>query len=103
MNANEYLTIKIRLINLFLSQMIKEILDISYEYEGKYLKLQIVLLKGSDSYSIERSVKNFFEGFIIDVEFVYLTKEEFNSNIGNWLPEKYKWLPHILYSKAEIL
>lgn len=102
METNEYLMVKTKLINLFLSQMVREILDISYEYDKKHLKLQIVLLKGYELHNIARDIENSFQNFTVDIEFVYLTKDEFNSNKGNWLPAKYEWLLHVLYSKAEI-
>lgn len=103
METNEYLMIKIKLINLFLSQMFREVLDISYSYDKKYLKLQIVLLKGYELHNIARDLENSFKDFAVDIEFIYLTKDEFNSNKGDWLPVKYEWLPNVLYSKAEIL
>lgn len=102
--VKRYLTIKMKLIELFLCQMPKEILDISYEYNETHLTIQLVLLE--DYYiplNIEEEIKNNFDSYIIDIKYIYLKSEVFNSNKGSWLPAGYEWLPHILYSKAEIL
>lgn len=100
----KYVSLKNQLINIFLKHMKRNILDISYEYETNTIILQIVMEEQSfldKSYMemIDKELKD----YIVNVNTIYVSKDEFNKNKGNWAPMGYKWLSHVLYSKNEIL
>lgn len=97
----EYLNIKLKLGDVFLLQMPHYILDISYSYDVKLkvIEIQIVLIQGYILEDIKDKVSKHINNYYIHIDFVFLTRHEFNSDAVNWPPLKYTWLTHILYSK----
>jgi hypothetical protein len=49
------------------------------------------------------NVKKNLESFDVSIAKLYLRKEQFNENKGEWQPQYYKWLDYLLFSKAEVL
>lgn len=98
----EYTDIQYFMIQIFMIKAGSNILDVSYEYEHKKIVIQIVLLRDTVlSEKIEDKLLEYFEKF--EIVYVYMTKDEFNSNKGAWQPLNYRWLRYLLFSKAEIL
>ena len=100
----DFVNLHYSLIKIFLVKMDKNILDISYGVDSKKITIQIVFLKGY-TLSQERiaSVKESLVGFDVVVIELYLTKEQFNNIEGEWLPQYYKWLKYLLFSRAKEL
>jgi hypothetical protein len=99
-----YLDIKYALINAFLVNADKALLDISYEFEEDKIKVQVVLIDGSNrDYSFKEKVKEHFSNWQVEVNVLFISKEKFNENKGDWNPKYYKWLKYLLFSKAEVL
>lgn len=100
----DYINLKYTLINCFLFEADKNILDISYSINEKEIAIQVVLLEGF-SLSQERAdnVKEKLSGFDVVITELYLTKELFNDSKGEWQPKYYIWLDNLLFSKAELL
>ncbi len=99
----EYLDVKYALIQGFLRKLPKEVVDISYLIQGKIITVQVVLLEEvllDEAINKTNEILGFYE---IRLKKVFISKEKFNNNKGNWLPESYAWLPNLLFSKAEVL
>ncbi len=101
---DEYISIQYLLIDIFLLPVDQNILDISYELVKTKLTIQLVLLNGS-AFPIKQLeyAKQKMPQFEIIINKIYLTKEQFNENKGDWSPIHYNWLKHLLFSKAEVL
>lgn len=100
----EYINVHYALIEAFLIKADTNILDISYNVENKKLVIQIVLLEGASfSRKLFNTIRKRLVGFEIEIMDLYLTKEQFNENRGQWTPVNYKWLDYLLFSKAEVL
>ena len=100
----EFLVRHNALIEGFLINADKNILDISYAVEGKQIRIQVVLIYGSTLPQDRIDLVNKkLSGYKVSIEEVYLTKEQFNENVGDWLPKYYKWLENLLFVKAEEL
>src|SRR5687767_535487 len=98
----EYLSLKYALVKSFLLPASRNILDISYKINSRHIDIQIVLLSGTFmSNEANNIVFNNFPNYVISIKEIYLTKEEFNVNKGEWEPQNYKWLDNLLFSKAE--
>ncbi|MCZ2101155.1 MAG: hypothetical protein LC107_06425 [Chitinophagales bacterium] len=100
----EYINTHYALISSFLIKADKNVLDISYNVDEKKMTIQVVLLEGF-TLSKERTdnVKERLSGFEVVITELYLTKDQFNENKGEWQPRYYKWLDYLLFSKAEVL
>ncbi|WP_163215066.1 hypothetical protein [Bacteroides sp. 519] len=104
MDIRKEVSIKRKLINIFLLEMPRNIVDISYEYNDVSLNIQIVLLDKTDlDKTYENILREEFDHFVVNVTILYIAKDAFNKNIGEWLPSEYNWLSNVLYSKAEII
>jgi hypothetical protein len=81
-----------------------DILDISYDKGDGQIYIQIVLLKGKPmpAESLNK-VKEYLPDWKITIYAVFMSKEEFNENRGEWQPVYYNWLANVLFSKAEVL
>jgi hypothetical protein len=100
----QYIDVKYALINTFLIGLSDNILDISYSLNGKKLIIQIVLLQGTDlPEKVKEQIKLKLIEFEIVLSEIFIGKEEFNQNKGEWAPIHYQWLDYLLFSKAEIL
>lgn len=100
----EYIDIKYALINTFLIGLSNNVLDISYSVNGKKLIIQIVLLRGTDlPEKVRAQLKFKLSEFDVVLKEIFIDKEEFNQNRGEWAPVHYQWLDHLLFSKAEVL
>lgn len=100
----DYINLKYTLINCFLFKADKNVLDISYNFNETKIDIQVVLLEGFNL-SQERiaNLKERLSSFDVAITELYLTKKQFNENKGEWQPRYYKWLDHLLFSKAEVL
>lgn len=104
MDYNETsLDIKYALINVFLTQNDRNVLDISYSVNRKVINIQLILLEHSllKSLYIDR-LNNELAGYIINLTKIYISRDEYNSNRDNWNPVAYNWLEDVLLSKLEI-
>ena len=100
----DYINLKYILINCFLLKADKAVLDISYSVVEKQVAIQIVLLDGFvlPQERIDK-VREILVGFDVVITELYLTREQFNENKGEWQPQYYKWLDYLLFSKVEVL
>lgn len=100
----DYINVKYALISCFLFDADKNILDVSYSVYGKSMTIQVVLLEGF-VLSNERidKIRTELAGFDIRFREIWLSKERFNDGKGDWQPQLYKWLDHLLFSKVEVL
>lgn len=100
----DYINIKYSLLNALLIKASKGILDVSYNKTGTEINIQIVLLKGTFlNDEIKKKVRGILSEYDIKITELYLTKEQFNENKGEWNPKYYQWLDCLLFSKAEVL
>jgi hypothetical protein len=100
----DHIDLKYILINCFLFKADKAILDISYSLDEKKITVQVVALDGF--ILSKRMINNLKENLVsleVIIKELYLTKEQFNESKGEWQPKHYKWLDHLLFSKAEVL
>jgi hypothetical protein len=101
---HELIEIHYTLIEVFLINFQKEILDISYSINGREIYVQVVLL---ENFILQAETKEKLYqklvGFDIVLKDLYITKEMFNESKGDWLPIHYNWLEYLLFSKSEIL
>lgn len=82
----------------------KNVLDISYNFNETKIDIQVVLLEGFNlSQDRIANLKEKLSSFDVATTEIYLTKKQFNENKGEWQPRYYKWLDHLLFSKAEVL
>lgn len=100
----KHIDIQVGLINYFLFEISTDILDISYTVLGNQLIIQVVLIEGAklDSEIKNRVLENLID-FEVDFKLLYISKEKYNTNKGNWNPIEYDWLDNLLFSKAEQL
>jgi hypothetical protein len=100
----EFINIQYAMINSFLIKADKNVLDISYSINGNEITIQIVML---ERFTLSQkqidNVKENLGSFDVSIAKLYLTKEQFNENKGEWQPQYYKWLDYLLFSKAEVL
>ena len=100
----EYLEIEYSLMQVFLINIPDNILDISYYSLLKNIEIQVVILEDTTIKSTyKKDIEHILEGYTIDVNILFISKEKFNENKGEWLPIYYTWLPNLLFSKAAIL
>lgn len=99
----DYIEMRYTLMEVFLFQADKNVLDISYNKIDNLLNIQIVLLDGTelDPKKIEH-LKNSFPKYDINIKEIYLTLNQYNESKGDWISKKYKWLDNILFSKMEV-
>jgi hypothetical protein len=97
----EYIEIKYALIEIFMINAQKYILDISYEMEDNNLIIQAVLLEESIFPEIIRQkLSCAFPKYHIDIKLLFISEQKFNSNPGEWNPRYYNWLSYLLFVKA---
>lgn len=100
----EYLNLHYELLRVFLIDTEKSILDISYCKEESILNVQVIMLEGHElDNNYFQKLEIAFPKLVCKIHIVYLTKDEFNEDKGNWRPTKYNWLKHVLFAKAEII
>lgn len=98
----EFLDIKCELIKCFLIEADKNILDISFNIQMDKIEIQVVLLVGNSISKDKRGcIEASLNSFEIIIREIYLSKEKFNENKGDWLPINYKWLDYLLFTKSE--
>jgi predicted regulator of amino acid metabolism with ACT domain len=103
-NFKKFIDIKCTLIDIFLLQMTKNILDISYSLSGNSILLQIVLLEDTAlDENVINKVHKYLSDYTISIKTLFLSKKQFNENPGVFSPIYYTWLTYNLYSKAETL
>ena len=105
MNYNkEYITIEVALINALMIDPQPEMLDVSFSFCNKVISIQIVYLEGTQiDPSTNWRVSENLSGFEIEFSTLFVSKEAFNANKGNWAPVDYEWIGYLLFSKAEQL
>lgn len=80
------------------------ILDVSYSIVGKVITIQVVLLEGTNlSDDVVKKVTDNLSEYEVRINALYLSKDKFNENKGDWQPKYYNWIGHLLFSKAEVL
>lgn len=89
------------LIEIFLIDADKNVLDISYNVQGNTVTIQVVMLTGS-TLSTEKVglVRKKIQNANVEITERYLTKDQFNQDRGDWCIA-YDRLDHVLFSKAE--
>lgn len=91
------------LIQNLLIDIEPSILDISYDLNDKNLFLQFVVLYGFNiPLEIIQKLRIELNSYNVQYNTISITREKFNENTGDWLPRYYKWLSHLLFSKAEV-
>ena len=100
----DYIDLKYNLIKCFLINIDENILDVSYRMDGNKITIQIVLLKEHTlSKKIKNNVQNILSKYDVNLNEVYISKDQFNETINEWEPKYYKWLDYLLFSKTEII
>ncbi len=100
----QYLDLHYSLINAFMIGAEPNILDISYEKKERTIHIQIVLLDGTNlPEQRKRKVTQALPDYVIEIHQLHLAKEKFNESKGEWPPNYYTWLKHLLFTKAEQL
>ncbi len=100
----DYINIMYSLMNVFMINASDNIFDISYNVNGAEINIQVVLKTGTVLRSeLEKVAYNLLPTYKIGITVLYLTKEQFNENHGEWNPKYYQWLDNLLFSKAEVL
>jgi hypothetical protein len=99
-----YINIKYALINSFLINVDKNVLDISYSVDNSKIIIQVVLLKDFNlSDEVKNKVRESLNKFNATINEIHIAKEQFNENKEDWAPHYYQWLNYLLFSKAEVL
>lgn len=100
----EYINVKYALLNAFMLNASKDVLDISYNKVDSEIIIQVVLMKGAVLFDeIKKTAIGNLPEYKIEIKELYLTKEQFNENKGEWAPKYYNWLDNLLFCKAEVL
>ncbi len=94
---------KYQLIKCILSEVNKNILDVSCSFKDNHIDVQIISLKKDVSTTILNNLEKEFCNFDISIIEHIISKDQYNENAGEWLPKHYKWLDFVILSKAEIL
>ena len=98
----QYIDLEYALIQTFLINAQRSILDISYNRDGNNVSIQIVLLEGySLSDSIIQKMAKTLSAYSVSIKEIHIPKADFNKSKGEWRPAGYEWLSHLLFSKAE--
>ncbi len=98
-----YLDLKFALVQAFLIDASKDILDISYNQRGKKIDIQVVSLTESASFDqCMIRLKEHFPSFDFNIRKITLTRHQFNESTGEWAPRYYDWLDNVLFSKANV-
>lgn len=99
----DHIDLQYALIHCFLLKADVNIVDISYSISEENLTLQLVYLEGFTLSQIKiDNIKKALSNFNIVLIELYITKEQFNENSGEWQPRYYNWLDYLLFSKAEV-
>lgn len=100
----DYINVHYALLKAFMHYASSKILDISYSIEGPKIIIQVVLLSSEGlPEAFNKRANEYLPDFEIIIKEVFLTKEKFNENRGEWEPKNYGWLENVLFSKAEVL
>lgn len=100
----EYIDREYALMNIFLIDAQRNVLDVSYSITDTNLVIQIILLDGSRvPDAIMQKTKESFPSYNVTIKQQYISKEKYNENVGDWSPKYYEWLDNLLFSKAEVL
>ncbi|HMF72483.1 MAG TPA: hypothetical protein VK616_13485 [Flavitalea sp.] len=99
-----YLDVKYSLMSAFMIKASKDILDVSYSITESLIDIQVILLNGAIiSDDVQNKINSSLSDFEIRMHTIYISKEKFNENKGEWKPKYYDWLEDLLFSKAEVL
>jgi len=91
-------------MSAFMLNASRDLLDVSYTASDSEIMIQIVLLKGTTDFgTIRRDIAEILPEYSIEITEVWLTKEQFNENKGEWIPKYYSWLEFVLFCKAEVI
>lgn len=98
----QYIDLEYALIQTFLINAQRSILDISYDRNQNEVSIQIVLLEDHRlSDFIIRKIEENMAGYSVSLKEIHISKEDFNRSKGDWRPAGYEWLSHLLFSKGE--
>ena len=96
----KFLDVKYILMNVFLLNIRPNILDVSYSIESLEINIQVVLLEDTelDSFSLKELIDE-LKGFTVKLNLIFISKMDYNSNKGNWMPIGYEWRSIVVLSK----
>lgn len=99
----QFLDLNYTLIRSLLVGVKPNIIDISYSVDLNIVEIQIVLLENT---TVDERYKNKviqeLVNYKVNFNLIYISRDSYNLNKGNWLPSGYNWLPNVVLSKAEI-
>lgn len=99
-----YLNVQYAIQNAFMVDGDNNVLDVSYSLHGKEMTIQVVMLEGNKlAVEMIDRVTNALTGFVIKFNYIQISANQFNERKGEWEPTYYKWLPFLVFSKAEVL
>ena len=100
----KYNNLRYSLMSAFMLNASKDLLDVSYTASDSEIMIQIVLLRGTTDFgTIRKDIAEMLPEYSIEIREVWLTKEQFNENKGEWIPIYYSWLDSVLFCKAEVI
>ena len=101
---HDYISLKYKLLNTLMVNVSKNVLDISYNNSMSKIIIQTVLIKGTVlEDEVKMKIFDILPEYEVVLKEIYLTKEQFNENIGDWSPKYYEWLDNLLFCKAEVI
>ncbi|KIO76868.1 hypothetical protein TH53_12220 [Pedobacter lusitanus] len=98
-----FLDVKYIMMNVFLLNIRPNILDVSYSIESHEINIQVVLLENTelDSLYLKELIYK-LKDFAVKLNVIFISKLDYNSNNGNWIPTRYKWQSIVVLSKSGI-
>jgi hypothetical protein len=101
---NDYINITYALMQVFLIDAERNLVDVSYSFEGNYLTLQIVLTENTTlSKNTSDKINSILNSHIVIMNVLHISKNKFNESLGEWLPKEYSWLKYLLFSKSYLI
>jgi hypothetical protein len=103
-HAEAYLNVQYALQHAFMVDGDNNVLDVSYSLAGKEMTIQVVMLEGNQLLvEIANRVTSALPDFTIAFNYIQTSAQQFNERKGEWELAYYKWLPFLVFSKAEVL
>lgn len=104
MKNSKWLDIRYALIKAFMVDADPNILDISHTMDENEITIQVVMIENTKlSEYFKNNISSILPEYKININEIYISKEKFNENKGEWIPINYPHLKYLLFSKAEVL
>ena len=96
----DYIDIQYSLIQSLMIGMEENVLDISYNTEGRAITIQVVVLEGTTfSDSAKKKAFESLNDFEVKFNEIVISKRDFNESTGFWQPKCYTQMKSLLFSK----